>query len=171
MFCGDFRQVLPIVHGSRVDTVAATLRKSPLWQSFLKLHLTENMRHTDNYMFKEICLNIGDGVTQLLGDDINAGSVVIQLPALISNHHFRLIDLINEVYPDIFENYQDLDWFNSRCLLTVLNETSQKMNDEIMEVFPAQSYLFLSVDRGLSTDEQLRYPVDLKNGTRAVVKN
>ena len=32
-----------------------------------------------------------------------------------------------------------------------------------MEVFPGQSHLFLSVDRGLSTDEQLRYPVEFLN--------
>jgi hypothetical protein len=41
---GDFRQVLPVIHGgSRADIVDVVLSSSALWSSVKVLHLTENM--------------------------------------------------------------------------------------------------------------------------------
>ena len=45
VFSGDGRQTLPIVrHGTRAQTVAASLRHSPLWQHVSVLRLTQNLR-------------------------------------------------------------------------------------------------------------------------------
>ena len=34
MFCGDFRQILPVVkQGTRANIVDATLKRSPLWRN------------------------------------------------------------------------------------------------------------------------------------------
>jgi hypothetical protein len=41
---GDFQQTLPvIVHGTREDTVLATVQRSVLWMNVTVLHLTVNM--------------------------------------------------------------------------------------------------------------------------------
>jgi hypothetical protein len=41
---GDGRQILPIVKGGAVDTIAATFTSSPLWPQFHQWTLTKNMR-------------------------------------------------------------------------------------------------------------------------------
>lgn len=41
---GDGRQILPIVKGAAVDTIAATFTSSPLWPQFHQWTLTKNMR-------------------------------------------------------------------------------------------------------------------------------
>ena len=44
LFTGDFRQILPVVrHGSRYQTMDASLQRSKLWQYIRVLHLTENI--------------------------------------------------------------------------------------------------------------------------------
>ena len=45
IFCGDFRQVLPVVkRGNRTQIVNATIKKTDFWKNVIKLKLTENMR-------------------------------------------------------------------------------------------------------------------------------
>jgi len=42
---GDFRQIAPVVSGGdRTQTVNASIRSSPLWESFQVKHLTVNLR-------------------------------------------------------------------------------------------------------------------------------
>jgi hypothetical protein len=41
---GDGRQILPIVRGGAVDTIAATFTSSALWPRFHQWTLTKNMR-------------------------------------------------------------------------------------------------------------------------------
>ena len=44
-FCGDFRQILPVVpRGTRGQIVSACLKRSPLWRHVQRLPLTINMR-------------------------------------------------------------------------------------------------------------------------------
>ena len=43
-FCGDFRQILPVVpRGTRAQIVSASLKRSPLWRHVERLPLTINM--------------------------------------------------------------------------------------------------------------------------------
>ncbi|KAL8616951.1 hypothetical protein ACOMHN_041869 [Nucella lapillus] len=45
LFCGDFRQILPVVlHGTRSNIVNASIKKSYMWPDINVKHLTTNMR-------------------------------------------------------------------------------------------------------------------------------
>ncbi|GAA0152996.1 hypothetical protein LIER_43203 [Lithospermum erythrorhizon] len=49
LFGGDFRQVLPVIpRGSRKEQVEASIVTWTLWNHFIKLRLTDNMREKDD---------------------------------------------------------------------------------------------------------------------------
>ncbi|KAL0882000.1 hypothetical protein ABMA27_001749 [Loxostege sticticalis] len=67
LFCGDFRQTLPVVtRGTRADEVNACLKRSVLWPFVQKLNLTQNMRahlggHERAQEFSDVLLRVGEG--------------------------------------------------------------------------------------------------------------
>jgi hypothetical protein len=74
-FCGDFRQILPVVpRGTRGQIVSACLKRSPLWRHIRRLPLTINMRLLSPQMspeerlrqeeFANLILAIGEGCDQ-----------------------------------------------------------------------------------------------------------
>ncbi|XP_022891761.1 uncharacterized protein LOC111406602 [Olea europaea var. sylvestris] len=63
VFGGDFRSVLPVVQReTKDDIMKASLVFSDLWQYFIQLPLTENMRAKLNPLFCEYLLRIGNGI-------------------------------------------------------------------------------------------------------------
>ncbi|XP_022895359.1 uncharacterized protein LOC111409550 [Olea europaea var. sylvestris] len=63
VFEGDFRQVLPVVQrGTKDDIMKASLVFSDLWQYFIQLPLTENMKAKLDSLFCEYLLRIGNGI-------------------------------------------------------------------------------------------------------------
>ena len=68
LFCGDFRQILPVVpHGSIPDQANACLKSSYLWKDNQRLRLSINMRlqstgnNTLNARFGTWLLDLGSG--------------------------------------------------------------------------------------------------------------
>ena len=67
LLCGDFRQILPVIHGgTRGNIVDSCLKKSFLWDHVVVKHLHTNMRvhlHDDETAgkFAGQLLAIGDG--------------------------------------------------------------------------------------------------------------
>ncbi|KAL8616705.1 hypothetical protein ACOMHN_031687 [Nucella lapillus] len=67
LFCGDFRQILPVVlHGTRSNIVNASIKKSYLWPDINVKHLTTNMRshltgNADAARFADLLLDNGNG--------------------------------------------------------------------------------------------------------------
>ncbi|WVZ73210.1 hypothetical protein U9M48_021551 [Paspalum notatum var. saurae] len=69
VFGGDFRQVLPVVRkGSRAQIVAASLRRSYLWESMCHLKLVHNMRAQSDPWFAEYILRVGAGTEEANSD-------------------------------------------------------------------------------------------------------
>ena len=64
---GDFRQILPVIKGAnRAEVVAATLKRSSLWNLFSTFELTVNMRlrnldSNEAAFYDKWLLNVGDG--------------------------------------------------------------------------------------------------------------
>ena len=79
---GDFRQCLPVLpQASRGEVVDAALNRSPLWQSFNVMHLSENMRvrlanSSDATAFDAFTLSIGDGTI-----DCVEGTDLVEIPS------------------------------------------------------------------------------------------
>ncbi|XP_028112446.1 uncharacterized protein LOC114310602 [Camellia sinensis] len=75
VFGGDFRQVLPVVpKGTKAETIAASIVKSPLWSHIQILRLKQNMRSINDQQFGEFLLRVGDGAfSRLLSRAIHEG--------------------------------------------------------------------------------------------------
>ena len=59
---GDFRQTLPVVpRGTRTDVIESCIKSSTLWQKFIKLTLTTNMRSEGQNIHNDWLLSIGEG--------------------------------------------------------------------------------------------------------------
>jgi hypothetical protein len=151
IFCGDFRQILPIIpHSrSRADIVHATLRNSTLWKHVKHLALQKNMRYDANSSYWDrTLLQIGNGEypSKTIDDQ-----EYIQLPEnvlLPSNN--TIDDLISFVYG---ENYNTLQVsFQDKSILTPHNKDAQKINNSIIDRMSASSETYNIAD-SISTTE------------------
>ena len=142
---GDFQQTLPvIVHGTREDTILATVQRSQLWTNVSVLHLTVNMRLNNDPLSEEFArwlLDVGRGATV----DANTGSGLISIPRtmICANQD----DLIHSLYGTFQHGTIPApEWFYSRVLLTPLNDDVRKLNAHILRLFPGDVRAFPSAD-------------------------
>ncbi|XP_028095507.1 ATP-dependent DNA helicase PIF2-like [Camellia sinensis] len=71
VFGGDFRQVLPVVpKGTKAETVAASIVKSPFSSHIQVIRLKQNMRSINDQQFCEFLLSVGDGVQPTIIDEM-----------------------------------------------------------------------------------------------------
>lgn len=96
LFCGDFRQTLPVVkHGTASEIIAASIKKSYLWQQINpnnKFQLTQNMRANANQNnFKNFLMEMGNG--SLPTHDNNNEQIELPQQCLIPEND-SLIDYI-----------------------------------------------------------------------------
>ncbi|XP_028074183.1 uncharacterized protein LOC114276597 [Camellia sinensis] len=71
VFGGDFRQVLPLVpKGTKAETIAASIVKSPLWSHIQILRLKQNMCYINDQQFGEFLLSVGNGVQPTIIDEM-----------------------------------------------------------------------------------------------------
>ncbi|XP_076913334.1 uncharacterized protein LOC143571921 [Bidens hawaiensis] len=150
VFCGDFRQILPVVqHWSRSDIVNASLSSSHIWTKCKVLRLTKNMRLTvgcqsskleDTIRFAEWLLELGEGK---LGGGID-GNAIIEIPddLLIRDSSDPLSDLIDL----LLEKCNDISYFQERAMLAPLNEVVEEINDIFLCMFPGEEVEYLSSD-------------------------
>ena len=121
LFRGDFRQVLPVVvRGTTTKILEQCLKRSPLWRHFRVYHLTENLRaHAEEREFAEWLLQLGNGTLQSV---TSREEDIIDIPpeCLVGN-------MVDAIFPDF-----DEDRSNS-IILTAKNDTSLKLNDEILQ--------------------------------------
>ena len=142
---GDFQQTLPVlVHGTREDTVLATVQCSQLWKNISVLHLTVNMRLNHDPLSEQFAhwlLDVGRGTTV----DANTGSGCISIP-----HNMICTDrddLIRSLYGMLqHTSFPAPEYFYSRVLLMPLNDDVCKLNAHILRLFPGDVRTFPSAD-------------------------
>ena len=134
---GDFRQLLPVkVGGIRSEIVDLSINRSHLWQHFIKLSLTQNMRALpEEIQFSNFLLQVGNGEINGNNDNIDIHNFPDEC---ILSHD---IDIVEEIYGDIFRSKQyrkaidyailaprnaDVDDINDR-VLNLLDETTEKI--------------------------------------------
>ena len=138
LFGGDFRQTLPVIpHGLRQQIVAASLRRSSIWQHIEIHYLHQNMRldqTPEMEVFAQWLLEVGAG-THLDNSD------TISIP-----DNMLCDSLTEEIYPGIQHGDKDDQYFMDRSILACTNDTVRLLNSELLDMFPGDINLLLSAD-------------------------
>ncbi|GBP42624.1 ATP-dependent DNA helicase pif1 [Eumeta japonica] len=160
LFCGDFRQTLPVIpRGTRADEVRACLKSSRLWQYIIPLHLTVNMRaqiggNENAQEFSDLLLEIGNGVYPQ-----EHGNVVLNENLCCKVSSMR--DLISSVYGNATQIPTcENSWLCERAILTPRNDQAAAINSEILSFVPGDNVEYISINRVMEDEESTSYPVE-----------
>uniref|UniRef100_A0A182NQA8 ATP-dependent DNA helicase n=1 Tax=Anopheles dirus TaxID=7168 RepID=A0A182NQA8_9DIPT len=156
MLCGDFRQILPIVpKGTVAQVLQQCIRMSPLWNYFRVMRLRTNMRvqmapnaqdATALQDFADFLLCIGDG-RQLTYPELETSYAKIPCDM----KYVR--SLIDRVYPDITQHYQQSGFFANRAILAPRNVDVAAINNVVLERLSEQEQVYLSIDTLVKPEE------------------
>ncbi|XP_070196534.1 uncharacterized protein [Littorina saxatilis] len=164
LFCGDFRQILPVVpHGTRANVINASIKNSYLWQNIVVKHLTTNMRahlsgNHEAVAFANLLLDIGNGA--IPPSDFPD---TIDIPPTLCQFADSLEQLKTDVFPDLQEHYTSSEWLAQRAIISPLNKTVNKLNGMLMSDFPGDERLYKSIDKAINDEEVVIYPQELLN--------
>ena len=86
--------------------------------------------------------------------------------AELRNSAISVDDLIGKMFPYFHENVLDSDWLSERGILAPLNESVNKINSKLVEMMPASSKLYKSIDTAMSDDEATHYPPEFYRDIR-----
>jgi len=155
VFGGDFRQVLPVIHGAgRAEIVLAALNSSYLWEHCKVLTLTKNMRLMSNDLDKDEAEEIKEFSNWLLavGDgrvsEPNDGEVLIDIPEelLIKDANDPIEAITKAVYGDLdlLQPNNDPKFFQQRAILCPRNTDVNTINDIMLDKLNGKLSLKLS---------------------------
>ncbi|WVZ95702.1 hypothetical protein U9M48_041434 [Paspalum notatum var. saurae] len=161
VFGGDFRQVLPVIRkGTRFQIVAASLRKSYIWESMTHLKLVHNMRAQSDPWFAEYLLRIRDGT-----EETNSGGE-IRLPDEVcvpyTGSDIDLDGLIDCIFPRLDENMSNTSYITSRAILSTRNDWVDIINMRMIGHFQGDQMVYHSFDSAVD-DPHNYYPPEFLN--------
>lgn len=163
LLAGDFRQTLPVIPKSTAaDALNACLKSSTLWQFVKRLTLTTNMHvqlqnDPSAAVFSKQLLDIGNGKVQI--DDAE----LITLPANFCTIVQSKEELIQKVFPNLVQQYKNLDWLSERAILAPKNEYVNRLNHSIQEKLPGTIVTYKSIDRVVDDDDAVNFPIEFLN--------
>jgi PIF1-like helicase len=167
LFGGDFEQTLPVVpRGTREQIIAASIRRSALWQRMTvhHLHHYERLERTpENIAHAAWLLDIGSGRT------VDAGGTVA-IPQHMLLHENTMEALINATYPDFGQPHPD-QYYLDRTILSCTNDNVDDINSALLARFPGEELIFNSADTvSYREQEQLNnyqpYPTEYLNSLK-----
>ncbi|XP_044315200.1 ATP-dependent DNA helicase pfh1-like [Drosophila rhopaloa] len=147
LLSGDFRQTLPVIPKSTAaDEVIACLKSSSLWRYVKKFKLSTNMRvalqnDPSAAEFSRQLLALGNGEIPV---DVSTG--LISFPANFCEFTSSKEELITKVFPDIAQNYKNLDWISERAILAAKNNDVDSLNFVIQSQIAGELHSYKSVD-------------------------
>ncbi|XP_037928494.1 uncharacterized protein LOC119662912 [Teleopsis dalmanni] len=149
-----FGQTLPVIPRSTyADEINACLKSSILWRSVHILRITENMRvglqrDLAAELFAKQLLNIVNGNASL-----QENTHFIKLPENICKIVNSKEELIESVFPHIYQNYQNHQWLQSRAILAAKN----------LAMLPGNLISLKSIDTVVDKNEIVNYPTEFLN--------
>ncbi|XP_074346939.1 uncharacterized protein LOC141685752 [Apium graveolens] len=180
VFCGDFRQILPVIlKASRAEVVCSTLNKSKLWESFevflLKQKMRLNARNTDLENktitdFSKWQLAVGDGKETNISPSPDSGEMLIKIhdQYIVHTSGDPIQKLFKVTYPYFLHNISSHEYLRSRAIPTPTNIVVDEINTEILKKIPGMVYTYLcqdSIDDAGDDDNDFRsaFPVEYLN--------
>ncbi|XP_048441363.1 uncharacterized protein LOC125477912 [Pyrus x bretschneideri] len=144
IFGGDFRQVLPVVpKGTRSKLMQASMINASFWEHVKIIRLRHNMRSINDQDFSEFLLHVGNGEQETMIDDM------MQLPSSMVipwNGEESIVQLVNEVFPDLECHVCDARYLVERAIITPKNKDADKINKMIIDKFPGIEHILYSFD-------------------------
>ena len=169
VFSGDWRQILTVVpHGSRSQIISRTLKSSYIWQDVEKFSLTVNMRvrqsdctdATEQEIFSKYLLDLGDGNLPISEEH---GEFAIPIDCRLALKEKKLSDLVEWVFPNINEHFEDPVWLSERAILSPTNKEVDEVNEIMTEAFPGEPHVFFSVDSTPDDGSEYMYGTEFLN--------
>jgi len=168
-FCGDFRQILPVVpRGTRGQIVSACIKRSPLWEHVQPLSLNINMRLLSPTMspnerqrqqeFANRILAVGEG-----RDTLN-GVVQWPLEGLVPDNSSR--SLANAIYPTLANQNDPLpscQHLAERAILAARNDTVDNLNAQLLASMRGEVFASYSADKIVDEEDADNYPSEYLN--------
>jgi len=167
-FCGDFRQILPVVpRGTRGQIVSACIKCSPLWDEVRRLSLNINMRLLSPIMsphdrqrqeeFANRILAVGEG---------RDGDGVVQWPleGIIPDNTSQ--SLANAIYPTLANRNGPLpssQHLAERAILAARNDTVDNLNVQLLASMPGEALISYSADRIVDQEDAEDYASEYLN--------
>ena len=167
-FGGDFRQILPVIRrGTRSDIVSACINRSSLWHHVKVMQSTINMRleqlssqdSAEVTEFSDFLLRVGEGIEP--HDDNN----MIHLDEKFVVRGETIEDLATTIYRDITDKYNDRDYINARIMMSPKNETTEDINEYVMNLLPGEAKEILSADY-VDTNQAAMYPTEFLSSVK-----
>ncbi|XP_036343195.1 uncharacterized protein LOC118752408 [Rhagoletis pomonella] len=164
LLAGDFRQTLPVIPKSTAaDELRACLKSSNLWRYVQKLTLTTNVRvqlqnDPTAAEFSEHLLQIGNGRKPI---EKNTG--MITLPTNFCTVTVSRVQLVQNVFPNIAQNYRNQDWLSERAILAAKNVDVNEINASILTQIPGEVVTYKSIDSITNPDDVVNYPIEFLN--------
>jgi hypothetical protein len=181
LFGGDFRQVLPVVHGAdRSQILNASLIRSPLWKNVRVFKLSINMRLTNPALnpserermaeFAQWVLDVGDGKILAHRKEGETEDTWINIPRDIAvlPENDKIPAIIVAVYTDFENSYSLVPYLAERCIVCPVNAAVDEVNEVMVERVPGSSREYRIFDQIANSMEQpadfeMLYPPEVLN--------
>ena len=163
LLAGDFRQILPVVkRGTPADELSACLKASYLWRHVQHMSLNTNMRvHCSGDIssghFAAQLLQLGNGDMPVDEQD------TVTLPDDFGQKVAQAHLLEAAVYPNLAENYHNLDWLQERAILAPKNDSVNTINFSLQNLLPGSEMVYSSIDSVVDSSETVDYPTEFLN--------
>jgi len=164
LLSGDFRQTLPVIpHSTPADELNACLKSSGLWQHVHKLSLKTNMHvqlqnEASADLFAKQLLDMGNGKMA-----IDQLTQCITLPDDFCRITATADELIAKVFPNLPQNYRNLQWLGARAILAAKNNDVNANNFRIQNKIPGDLTTYKSIDTVTNQDEVVNYSTEFLN--------
>ena len=160
-FCGDFRQITPVVvGGSDADVITHSMCRAEFFHEIQVLDLTINERLNNPHLtdvarretaeFAAELIRIGDG-------DTTVHSAALQKDVASWPHSRMAMNtqeaLMDKIYPDLPTSQLTNDYLSDRAILAITNQDVAAINDRIISRMGGDSTIYRSEDRAVD-DEQ-----------------
>lgn len=164
LISGDFRQILPVINRSTpTDEINACIKSSYLWSSIKTIKLTTNMRgllckNTSSIEYTKELLEICNGTypSNIETQEITFGTKFGHIQNTIG-------ELIENVYSNLSQNFNNYNWLSERVILTPKNENVNKLNLQIQLKVPGYIKKYKSIDKIMDDNLVVNYPTEFLN--------
>jgi ATP-dependent DNA helicase PIF1 len=74
-------------------------------------------------------------------------------------------EFIDEIFPNLESHPGDKDWLRGRVILTTLNETVDRLNEQVLQKFPGKEFICYSADSVGPEDDAITFGPEILNAT------